>query len=397
MKLPLLIAFSQVRWGFVYQRPQHLMTRLSRHWRVLFVEEPVRNAGPACIEEQWLDKNLTVLVPHTPSPAPGFSGEQQPMLQRLLAKYLQARGQTVDVAWLCTPMAWPLAQALRPACVVYDCMEDLSLCGTASGALQQLELDLLEQADVVLTDGPSLYEARRDQRPSVVCLPSAVEALHFAPGELRADSTQARQAHALQGTLPRPRLGFFGVVDELFDTDLLAKLADARTQWSLVMAGPVAGIDASTLPHRPNIHWLGIQPYARLPYLLAGWDLCLLPYKVNESTRRINPINTLEYMAGGKPVVSTPLHDVVWMHSDAVAIAPRGPAFVETCEKLLAEAPAARSQRELAMLAAVFGSSWDRTTQAVNELLQKALAQARAQLGAVPAKPPSRVLAAARG
>lgn len=384
MQLPLLIVFSHVRWGFVYQRPQHLMSRLARHWRVLFVEEPVHDSKAAWLEEQWLDKHLTVLVPHTPLPEPGFDGEQQPVMQRLLAKYLQQRGQPVDVAWLSTPMAWPLARTLRPACVIYDCMEDVSAGGTLSESIEQSELDLLGHATLVLTDGPSLYEARRDQHPSVVCLPSAVDAVHYAPDHLHPGSAQARHARALQEALPRPRLGFFGVINERFDAELLAELADAHPQWSLIMAGPVAGIDTATLPHRPNIHWLGLQPYARLPYLLAGWDLCLMPYKVNDSTRCINPIKTLEYMAGGKPVVSTPIHDVVWMHSDAVAIAPRGRAFVQSCERLLAESPADRSQRELAMLAAVSASSWDRTTHAVNELLLKALREARAQLMATP-------------
>lgn len=391
MQSPLLIVFSHVRWGFVYQRPQHLMSRLARHWHVLFVEEPVRDTQPAWLEEQWLDRNLTLLVPHTPLTQPGFRGEQRPTLVRLLTTYLQQRARPVDVAWLCTPTAWPLAHSLRPACVVYDCMEDLS----PSGRLAQREPDLLEHAAVVLTDGPSLFETRRDQHPWVVCLPSAVDALHYAPDRLRPNSAQAAHAQALQGALPQPRLGFFGVIDERFDAELLAELADAHPEWSLIMTGPVVGIGAAGLPQRSNIQWLGLQPYARLPYLLAGWDLCLMPYKVNESTRCINPIKTLEYMAGGKPVVSTPLHDVVWMHSDAVAIAPRGRDFVETCEMLLAETPAARLQRELAMLAAVSASSWDRTVQAVNDVLLKALAQARTLRAAAPAGHTSRAFASA--
>jgi len=384
MQPPLLMVFSHLRWSFVYQRPQHLLSRLAGRWRVIFVEEPVHDAGAAWLEEQWLDKQLTVLVPHTPLAAPGFHDDQLPLLQTQLAGYLLRTQQRVDVAWLYTPMALPLVQTVRPLCAVYDCMDELSAFHNAPRQLGQRESALLKQAALVLTGGPSLYEARRAQHAHVVCLPSAVDAAHYAPERLQMQSTPARQAQQLQGSLPRPRLGFFGVIDERLDIELVAQLAGTHPEWTLVMVGPVLGIDAAELPQRPNIHWLGMQPYARLPYLLAGWDLCLMPFALNECTRFISPTKTLEYMAGGKPVVSTPVHDVVWMYSDAVVIAPSGLPFVEACETLLAEGPAARAQRELQMLSVVSASSWDRSAQAVHELLLQALADARELQRSVP-------------
>jgi len=379
MQPPLLIAFSHARWGFVYQRPQHLLSRLAGQWQVIFVEEPVHDPGEPWLEERWLDKHLTVLVPHTPLKRPGFNDDQIALLQPLLARHLRLAARRVDVAWLYTPMALPLAQSVRPTCVVYDCIDELSAVQRASDPPGRSESALLEQADLVLTAGPSLYEARRDQHSNVVCLPSAVDASHYAPERLQASGSIARQVQQLQGNLPRPRLGFFGVIDERFDAQLVAQLADAHSEWTLVMVGPVLRIDPASLPHRPNVHWLGMQPYARLPYLLAGWDLCLMPFALNESTRYISPAKTLEYMAGGKPVVCTPVRDVVWMYSDAVAVAPGGQPFIEACEALLAESPAARAQRELQMLAVVSASSWDRSAQAVHELMLQALARAREQ------------------
>jgi glycosyltransferase involved in cell wall biosynthesis len=378
MQLPLLIVFSHLRWGFVYQRPQHLLSRLAGRWRVLFVEEPVNDQSSAHLEEQLLGKHLTLLVPHTPLATPGFHDDQLALLQSLLSNYLVRFGP-VEVAWLYTPMALPLVQAVNPTCVVYDCMDELAAFNAAPRQLRQRESVLMKQAAVVLTGGPSLYEARRDQHHRVVCLPSAVDGDHYAADRLKMDSPMAHRAQFLQGRLPRPRLGYFGVIDERMDLELLAMLADTHPQWSIVMVGPVVKIDQSTLPRRPNIHWLGMQAYDCLPYLLEGWDLCLMPFAINESTKFISPTKTLEYMAGGKPVVSTPVRDVVLLYGKAVSIAPAGPAFVEACEAMLAEGPAARAQRSAEMVAAVSASSWGRSAEAVHQLLVEALAEARAQ------------------
>lgn len=377
MQPPLLMAFSQQRWSSGHQRAQHLLSRLAGRWRVLFVEAPVHATGTAWLEEQRRGPQLTVLVPHMPPAPPGLPDEPLSLLRTQLDRYLLRTRQRVDVAWLDSPLALPVAQSVRAPCLVYDCMDPMTAGNGAPLQLHPHEAALLRQATLVLTGGPSLYEARRDQHAQVVCLPSAVDAGHYAPEQLQMHSAPACQVQLLQGGLPRPRLGFFGSIDERFDGELVAQIADAHPEWTLVMAGPLVGIDAGALPQRPNIHWLGPQPYARLPYLLAGWELCLMPFALNESTRYFSPSETLQYMAGGKPVLSTPVHDVAWLYSDAVAIAPRGQPFVEACEALLSEAPAARAQRELQMLSAVSASSWDRSAQAVHELLLPALADAR--------------------
>ncbi len=389
---PVLLVFCHLRWGFVYQRPQHLLTRLAEHWRVIYVEEPVQCEGPAYLERREVSSNLSVLVPHTPVAAGGFHDDQLGLLQPLLEKAL--RGVNVDVAWLYTPMALPLAKSFTPTCLVYDCMDELSGFKDAPRQLRQRESVLLKEAVEVFTGGPSLYEARRDLHPSVHCFPSAVDAAHFSPANLDLDSEHAKTAASLQDHLPHPRVGFFGVIDERLDLELVAAIADQHPEWAVVMAGPVVKIDPSQLPQRANIHYLGMQPYERLPYLLAGWDLCLMPFALNEATRFISPTKTLEYMAGDKPVVSTPVRDVIYLYGAAVAVAAAPWPFVQACEAVLAETAAQRCVRNAEMAHTVSMHSWQRTAASMDRLLHAAVHHANQQAAAAAAAVPQRAVAA---
>ena len=379
--LPVLLVFCHLRWRFVFQRPQHLLSRLASRWRVIVVEEPVRSDGPAHLEsrlERGADgkSSVEVLVPHTAVEAGGFHDDQLAVLQGLLQAHLRAEQMHVDIAWLYTPMALPLAKSVRPGALVYDCMDELAAFKHAPRQLRQRESALMKEAAFVLTGGPSLYESRRGANPQVVCLPSAVDADHFAPCRLNSNGEPQAAADALQGALPHPRLGFFGVIDERLDIALVAAVADAHPEWAVVMAGPVVKIDPATLPQRTNIHWIGMQPYERLPYLLAGWDVALMPFALNESTQFISPTKTLEYMAGEKPVVSTPVRDVVTLYGEAVAVADvsRGPQpFITACEELLTETPEKRRRRGLTMLGLVSQHAWSRSAESVHKLLLKAL------------------------
>lgn len=378
-QLPVLLVFSHLRWGFVHQRPQHLLSRLAGRWRVLFVEEPMHDAtGEARLDVQALDTALTVLTPHTPVKAPGFHDDQIAVLDGLLQDYLDTQGLHVDIAWLYTPMALPLANRVGADCLVYDCMDELSAFRGAPLQLRQRESALLQQAALVLTGGPSLYDARKSLHENIHCFRSAVDAQHFAPSRLDVTSALARQARELQQKLPHPRVGFFGVVDERMDLELIATLAKARPDWAIVMVGPVVKIDPATLPRADNIHWLGMQSYELLPHLMLGWDLALMPFALNESTRFISPTKTLEYMAGGLPVVSTPIQDVVKLYTPAVVVAPSGGDFVRACEQVLNEGTTARRARQVQMAQLVARNSWDDTADAVHALLDEALVSSRA-------------------
>ena len=369
-----LIVFSHLRWSGVYQRPQQLLTRLARHGPVVFVEEPVFDPGPAHLERSLPVAGVEVLVPHTPIAVEGFHDDQLPTLAPLLSRWLAERGIRDCVAWLNTPMALPLLSGLDPQAIVYDCMDQLAAFETAPRQMRQRETALLKVTDLVLAAGPSLYEDKRALHPNVMCVPSAVDASHYAPGDAQARAEPMARAAGLQADVARPRLGFFGVIDERIDLALLARLADAEPGWQIVMVGPVVRVDLERLPTRPNIHWLGQQPYDVLPQLVWGWDVCLMPFALNEATRFLSPTKTLEYIAAGKPVVSTALHDVRSLFGDIVTIAQDAGAFVEGCRDALSETPFHRADRVAAMSACAWRYSWDDTADAVHRAVAKILA-----------------------
>jgi glycosyltransferase involved in cell wall biosynthesis len=368
-KRPTLIVLCHLRWGFVFQRPQHLLTRLARRFDVVFVEEPVFEDGPARLQPSHPAEGVEVLTPHTPSRAPGFHDEQLALMQPLLSAFVEQRGIRSPVVWLYTPLALPLVEALEPGVLVYDCMDDLASFKFAPPALVRRERFLLEQADVVLTGGPSLYEARRAARPDAVCLPSAVDIDHFSPANLRSDSDQAVAAQALHAGLHAPRIGFYGVIDERLDLELVAGLADARPDWVIVMVGPVVKIDPAALPQRANIRWIGMQAYERLPYLLAQWDVAMLPFALNEATRFISPTKTLEYMAAGLPVVSTPIQDVISLYGEVVRVASDVRGFVDAVDAALGEREADRTRRSAAAQRILEQSTWSVAAAKVVERL----------------------------
>ncbi|MEH3087150.1 MAG: glycosyltransferase family 1 protein [Xylophilus ampelinus] len=355
-----LLVFSHLRWNFVYQRPQHLLSRLAAHREVIFFEEPVPGADHPWLEHLPAPAGVTVLRPHVTGRRPGFDPEHLHILRQMLRGIRAAHAPRGCLAWFYTPMALPLADALRPAAIVYDCMDELAAFRGAPPQLAQHEAALLRRADLVLTGGRSLHEAKRGRHANVHCFPSSVDAAHFG---------RARGDHPSQSGLPRPRLGYYGVIDERLDLGLLASLADARPDWQVVMVGPVAKIDPAGLPRRANLHWMGPRDYAELPAHLAGWDVCLMPFALNESTRFISPTKTLEYLAAGRPVVSTRIRDVAEAYSGVVAIADDAAEFVGACARILGWSEAERSAHRRRAWAVLDGNSWDATAARVAELL----------------------------
>ena len=369
--MPTLIVFCHLRWDFVFQRPQHLMTRLAEHYRILFVEEPVYDEGMAHLKKTAVAPNITVCQPHTGIQAPGFHDDQIPTLQTLLAD-LVPEGER-PVVWFYTPMALPLLQGFDPALVIYDCMDELAAFKNAPKQLLQRENALLNIADLCFTGGPSLYQSKRERHANAHCFSSSVDAKHFQKA-LDRDYSHPEQAH-----VARPRLGFYGVIDERFDTDLVRQVAQARPDWQIILVGPVVKIDPANLPRAHNIHYMGQRTYEQLPQFLAGWDVCLLPFALNESTRFISPTKVLEYMAAELPSVSTPITDVKVPYGDVVAIADTPEKFIAACERMLDmndEQQAALKER---MRAIVANTSWDKTAASMHHLIQTTAPSNKAQ------------------
>jgi glycosyltransferase involved in cell wall biosynthesis len=361
-----IIVFSHLRWDFVYQRPQHLLSRLSKTYHIIFFEEPVYTPGKSELQISSPLPNLTICRPLTSVNEQGFTEKQIDCL-RGMVQSIAARNMP-DVAWFYTPMALPLADELSPRCVVYDCMDELSLFKDPPPNLLMREKELLEKADIVFTGGPSLYKAKRSRHRNVHCFPSSVDANHFR------QALDRNIAHPSQSSLPCPRLGFYGVIDERLDTALIGAVAAARPDWQIVLVGPVVSkIDPSTLPDSPNVHYMGQQAYKDLPRFLAAWDVCLMPFAMNDATRFISPTKSLEYMAAELPIVSTPVTDVVDAHSDVVDIASTPEEFISACEHALEMSDEERFAKLRAMREKLAHTSWDATAASMGSLLSDLL------------------------
>jgi glycosyltransferase involved in cell wall biosynthesis len=355
-----LLCLSHLRWNFVFQRPQHLMTRFARGRRVFFVEEPVAADGPEHLVVTRSPEGVLVATPHLPA---GQTAAEAIAAQRaLLDAMLAEHGIRRYALWYYTPMALAFTRHLSPVATAYDCMDELSAFANAPPELLHREAELLRRADVVFTGGQSLYESKRDRHPRVFAFPSSVDVAHFARARRPVDEPADLRA------IPRPRLGFFGVVDERMDLELVGAVARARPDWHLVVLGPIAKIAPESLPGAANLHWLGQKRYDELPAYVAGWDVALMPFARNDATRFISPTKTPEYLAAGRPVVSTSIRDVVRPYGERglVRIADDPGAFVRAIEESL------RAPRDRWLPAAdafLATMSWDATWRAMRDLL----------------------------
>jgi UDP-galactopyranose mutase len=360
-----LVCFSHLRWNFVYQRPQHLLSRFAAQGRVFYIEEPVFISGQSHLMHSRGNSGVDVVVPHL-SGGDDFSET----LRMLIDNFFEEHQIQTYTLWFYTPMHLPWTRHLKPVAVVYDCMDELSAFKGAPPELREREMELMRWADLVFTGGHSLYEAKKDQHHSIYPFPSSIDAPHFA--RARTVSTEPRD----QASIPGIRLGFFGVIDERMDLDLIAGVAKARPDWHLVMIGPVVKIDPTDLPQLPNIHYLGMKSYDELPCYMAGWDLAMLPFARNDSTRFISPTKTPEYLAAGLPVVSTSICDVVSPYGKAgvVHIGDTVEAFVAAAEKALVEDASQRLRQVDALLSQ---TSWSRTWGRMAELLEDVVQRSR--------------------
>lgn len=380
-----VLCLSHLRWKFVYQRPQHLLSRCARDRRVVFFEEPIYDAGEPELELADNDSGVLVVVPHLP---PGTSVEQAELVQRKMIDHvLHELAMPDPVLWYYTPMAMGFTDHVAARAVVYDCMDELSLFHGAPPALTQREKQLMARADVVFTGGHSLYEYKKSHHQNIHPFPSSVDVPHFA------QARELIEEPADQADIPHPRVGFFGVVDERMDIELLEKLADARPDLQLVMIGPVVKIDPAKLPQRSNIHWLGGKSYEELPKYLAGWDVAMMPFALNDATRFISPTKTPEYLAAGKPVVSTSIRDVVkpYGQQGLAWIADTADEFAVAIDEALASDRTARIAQADAFLADL---SWDKTWNSMWGHVERVLATRSARPVFSPTHGPGAAIAA---
>ncbi len=361
-----LFVLSHLRWNFVYQRPQHIISRLANDWPVTFVEEPLYDADqPPHWDLKQISPQLTIATPRTPIQKNGFCAEQMACLQAMIPELISDKNEE-RVAWLYTPLAVPLVDLVRPAVTVYDCMDALTNFLNAPPELVDREAELLRKADLVFTGGTSLFRRLEHRHERLFCFPSSVDAEHF-----RAATRSIEEPSDLT-PISHPRLGYVGVIDERIDLGLLDHLARSRPEWQIVMVGPVVKIDPQSLPRHANLHYLGAKSYAELPAYLGHWDVCLQPFALNDATRFISPTKVLEYMAAEKPIVSTPITDVVEPYGEIVYLANSPEEFVACCERAL-EDDAGNQARRSHSRSVLSRTSWDRTVAQMVDLVEETL------------------------
>ncbi|UYZ62931.1 glycosyltransferase family 1 protein [Hymenobacter weizhouensis] len=368
--LPDLVCFAHLHWDFVWQRPQHLLSRFAQHGRVFYVEEPFYHADDLIephMEVKERQQGLKVLVVHLPQRLRGQEAEADQAQADVLARYFAEASIEKYIFWYYTPMALAKSRHFRPVLTIYDCMDELAAFKFAPPALREREQELFERADLIFTGGHTLYEAKRKQHPDAHPFPSSIDKAHF--GQAR----QPMPEPADQADIAHPRVGFFGVVDERLDIDLLGQLAAAHPEWQFVIIGPVVKIDPALLPRHTNIHYLGGKDYQELPAYLRGWDVATLLFADNESTKFISPTKTPEYLAAGRPVVSTPIRDVVRPYGELnlVQIAATADEFGRAIEKALTQADDADWRRRTDEYLATI--SWDQTWEQMVHLMQQKL------------------------
>lgn len=358
-----LICFSHLRWNFVFQRPQHLMTRFAKDYDVLFWEEPLDSDGAPGLDVHHDESGVTVVTPRLPA---GLAEEDKTRLLRSLLNEVLVGEPGHLVRWFYTPMMLPIAQHLNAAFTVYDCMDELSAFRFAPPELAALERELFDAADVVFTGGHSLYEAKQQQHDNVHPFPSAVDIDHFA---------QARDLVPDANTLPT--IGFYGVIDERLDVDLVDRVAELRPDIRFEIVGPVVKIDAAALPQRPNIVYTPSQPYAALPACLGRWHAAMMPFARNDSTRFISPTKTPEYLAAGRPVVSTGVRDVERHYGGlkGVMLADDAEGFAAACDAAILLAQD-RSDWLPGVDEILSQISWDRTQWEMRKHIEAGLARA---------------------
>ena len=358
-----LLCFSHLRWNFVYQRPQHLMSRFNNHYPVFFIEEPSIYSGPDTYSIHVSDQNVRIVTPKLGNNEDNYNKR----LRNVIDLFIEEQKIGKFIAWYYTPMALLFTNHLKPVLTIYDCMDELSAFKFAPPELKEAEQNLFERADIVFTGGYSLYKAKKHLHNNIHAFPSSIEKEHFAKARKSLPNPQDQQS------IPKPRLGFYGVIDERFDIDLIAKVADARPEWQFILIGPIVKISEESLPKNKNIHYLGGKTYNQLPAYLSNWDIALIPFAINESTRYISPTKTPEYLAAGKPVITTPVADIIHTYKNVTHIVSSTMEFIAAAEyEFNNNSRKEWLQKTDKLLAkSSWNATWQDMQQVINEALQR--------------------------
>jgi len=351
----------------VYQRPQHLLNRFAVNNRVFVIEEPVYEANSDYYEISKPNENanLWLVVLHVSKDT--SAEKRNHTLKALVDSFMFSNNINKYILWFYSPMALQYTEHLSPSLTVYDCMDELSAFKSPPAGIKEMEVCLLKRSDLVFTGGHSLYKAKKHLHDNIHPFPSSIDKSHFQVARVFKEDPED------QASIPHPRFGFYGVIDERFNISLVDELATLRPDWHFVFIGPVTKIDRTKLPIKENIHYLGSKNYKQLPSYLSGWDVAILPFELNESTKYISPTKTPEYLAGGKPVISTSITDVVTPYGKQglVHIADTAEQFVEAAEKIFNNENKEEWNKKVDRF--LSNISWNKTWHRMSLLIEEAL------------------------
>lgn len=349
-----VIVFCHLRWQFVYQRPQHIISRLASDMKILFIEEPIHHNEDNNASGNLLviTEQLHVLQPHV---------KDIESIIDIIPDYV--KNKSIPIGWFYSASFSPLLEQINFETIIYDCMDELSLFKGAPVHLINQEKYLMAHADIVFTGGKSLYESKKQLHNNVYCFPSSVDEQHFAQA-LNGISVAADIAD-----LRKPIVGYYGVIDERIDLELLHKCAKKLPNVSFVMIGPLAKIEDADLPKENNIHYLGMKSYNELPHYLKAFDIAMMPFALNDATKYISPTKTLEYMAAGKPIISTKITDVVRDYSESVTLIENDGDFCSAIENFLTNKDRLAMETQYSKI--LKKTSWNATADKMESILKE--------------------------
>jgi UDP-galactopyranose mutase len=366
-----LVVASHLRWSFVWQRPQQLISRLAAYHRVLFVEEPVFTSDDSVTPTAQLEEVLPNVFVLTPQVLASECGETplwlwpcREKIDQQVRQAMQALHFRHRALWLYTPTPDFMVDTVQPELMVYDVMDELANFKFAPPQLKENEKRLLAQSALVFTGGASMYESKKHMNPNTHLFASGVDGKHYASA-----CNPDTKTPEWMDTIPSPRATYIGVIDERLDYDLIAQMAAAHPQVQFLMCGPVAKVDPAHLPQAPNLHYPGQQNYADLPRILKGSDICLMPFAQNDATRFISPTKTLEYMATHRPIISTAIPDVVRFYSDIVYMAETPDEFVQQIVSALEEPAHERARKHRREEKILAEQAWDAIADSMETLM----------------------------
>ena len=364
----------------------HLMRLAARHNRVLWVSS-VGNRAPRATSRDLrrmgrklqqafgglkeVEANIHVLSPLA-LPVYGHDWIRRVngvALAGQVKRAMRQLGMSRPIVISFLPGAAPAVSHLDALLRVYYCVDEFSAFDGAGAAIASLERELIARSDLVICSAERLVRAKKKQHPRVELVRHGVDVAHFSHAVQPGSSVSE-----LVADLPRPVLGFVGLMAEWVDQELLGALADHYPHGTVVIVGR-EDCDTTALRLRRNVLFVGRRPYTELPSIMKGFDVALVPFRDNELTLAANPLKAREYLAAGLPVVSTPIPEVERLGACRIARGPEG--FIAAIDAVLAEGAGPSAARSATMATESWESRWDEVAALLAERLGLARGERR--------------------